>query len=169
MPRNKDMIAGGRLNINRLRYFEVSTLASPGEISTTPNQPDAKLMERSDKLFSRVDCETDLILRFYTDKGILSKSVASLQIPERLLGLLPLSVFLPRVVQKLKRRFRGEARMSADKLLFLRDITALGIDDNGYCKSYYSESQDAVIVELVKKFTDTHLTSSFIFNNTKDK
>lgn len=63
------MIAGGRFPVNNARNFSKVTPKKPGEISKTPNQPDARLIERSESECATVFRETYLInaiVLFYT-------------------------------------------------------------------------------------------------------
>lgn len=63
IPVNKAIIAGGRLNVNNSTYFEGSTFVKPGEISTTPNHPEARLIESSESALRNVLREMDTLSR----------------------------------------------------------------------------------------------------------
>lgn len=55
------IIAGGKFDVNSSKYLEGSTFKKPGEISIIPNQPEARLIESSDRPLSKVTLETNHI------------------------------------------------------------------------------------------------------------
>ena len=50
-PNTNEGTAGGKFVNSKLKYLVSGTLKNPGEIKTTPSQPEAKLIERSSKRF----------------------------------------------------------------------------------------------------------------------
>ncbi|OGK51563.1 hypothetical protein A2966_05190 [Candidatus Roizmanbacteria bacterium RIFCSPLOWO2_01_FULL_41_22] len=47
IPTTSAIIAAGKFNVNNARYFETEISKNPGEINRTPNQPEARLMDKS--------------------------------------------------------------------------------------------------------------------------
>ena len=55
------MIAGTKLLVNNSKYFDGLTFIRPGAISTIPNQPEARLIESSERALSKVVLEASRI------------------------------------------------------------------------------------------------------------
>ncbi|MBI2597072.1 VCBS repeat-containing protein [Candidatus Daviesbacteria bacterium] len=75
IPATRAIIAAGKLSVNNPRYFVTEMPKNPGEISNTPNQPDAKLMETSANASLTADLENiflDNILTYNLTKKQVS-------------------------------------------------------------------------------------------------